>query len=126
MTFEELQQRYEGLKYFSEDLLPLGDLDWGVIYENPELTAQLIADMMFVNKMNTIGRSKEWALQHINQPFKSKMFKQRIINSKFADEFGEVKDWGSNFADEEEFDLYEKFYDEVFKTEVVDESIEIQ
>lgn len=120
MTIEELRERHASLVYFNDDLKPKGDIDWTVIRDNPELMAQMIADMMYVNRMNTIARNKEWVLLNAISPFKSKMMKQRLIGSKEANEFGEVANWGSRFEDEEEWDVYEKHYDELFETSVVE------
>lgn len=123
MTREELELRHKGLVYFTDDLQPVGELDFEMITQNPELLSQFIADMVYVNKMNTIGRNKSWILGHEYSPFKAQMFKEKLLNkSTESNEFGEVVGWGSKFENEEEWDLYEKFYDEIFITEIVEEN----
>lgn len=121
ITIEELREQYNGLVYFDEDLNPRGEIDWEIIQSRPEYMMQMIADMSLVNKLNTIGREKNWRLGHPYSQFKANLFKQNIIANPDANEFGETA-WGSNFKDEEEFQLYSSFYEELFETEVIDDN----
>ena len=126
MTREELELRHKGLVYFDDELQPIGELDFEMITQQPELLAQFISDMVFVNKMNTIGRNKNWELDHATD-FRKGYYKQRLTNpATEANEFGEVEKWGSKFESVEEWDLYQEFYNELFETEIVTEDDGIQ
>lgn len=130
-TIEEVQERFDALVYFDkEELMPVGELDWETIYESPELTAQLISDMMFVNRMNTIARNYEWRERQISE-FKKNELKRKLTDpNAITNEFGEVMSSnGNDISDRlvigtkmtpEEWDLYEKFYDTIFNTEIID------
>lgn len=115
---DELKLQYENLTYFDQDLKPIYEL-WKQAQEDETMTTQLLMDMLFVNKVNTISSNYDWIARHPDSEFKQKLFKQKLTcKTTITDEFGSVKGFGTAMTPEE-WDVWEQFHDEVFKIEVI-------
>lgn len=124
ITIEELREQHDSLTYFNDDLSVKGEMDWEAIYNNPEAMLTVVNDTIYVNRMNSIAREKEWKAFYLaeGRPYHATLMKQRLTSpSTEANEFGEVIGWGSKM-DPEMWDVYEKHYDELFETHYLEQN----
>ena len=120
-TVEELQAQFDSLHYFTEDLTAKNEDDWVLAKDDQEMRTQLILEMLFVNKLQTIARYYEYLEQHKDESeFTKGIFKSRLTNkSAITDAFGMIPHVGSKLAEDGEFELYQGFYDSLYITETV-------
>lgn len=115
MTTDLLKEQHDNLKYFKDDLSGVNEaIDWVEVRDNPQIMIEFINELIYINRINTISREKEWRKAHSYSPFKAQLFKQRCINNRDANEWQEIKGWGSNFKDEEEWNVYSEWHDKLF------------
>lgn len=116
---EELQEQYDNLKYFTQDLTIEDTEAWKLAKTEPELLSQLLLEMLFVNKLQTIGRWYEYMEQHKDESeFQRNLFYNKITKTKILGPFGEVDGFGIGM-NEEEFEKYKLFYDSIFETTII-------
>lgn len=123
-SLEDLHMQFEGLRYHSKETLKPHDPTsiFSIPREGEEAMMQFLSEMIFVNRLNTIAVNKEWVLGHSYSPFKARMFKEKLTNPKTeCNEFGQVDKWGMKMALPGEWDLYEKFYNEIFEHTLIDD-----
>lgn len=121
MTTDLLKQQHENLKYFKDDLSGVNEaIDWVEVRDNPQIMIEFINEMIYVNRINTISREKEWRAQRNPNSFDYNEMKRRLTNGKsVTNEWGEVKGWGSAMTPEL-WEVYEKHYDSIFETEYIE------
>ena len=118
-----LQDMFKSLQYFSVDenneFIPLYE-KWMGAKDSAHETIQLTIEMQFVNKIQSIGRYKEYLEQYkYSSSFKREFFKKIITSpTSITDSFGMIKDWGMSMTTEE-FDTYEEFYDTIYVTSII-------
>lgn len=124
-SIEDLYAQFEGMKYHSkENLKPIDpNALLNVPQEGEEAMMQLVMEMMFVNRLNTIAINKEWRLTYSHATeFKKNLFKEKLTNpATITDAFGNVHKWGMKMALPGEWDVYEKFYDEIFEHTLIEQ-----
>lgn len=119
LTVEALREQYASLYYFDEDLNAAHAEEWLKAKENEIIRTQLLLEMVFVNKLQTVGRWYEWVASHKGK-FDEERFYNEITNLQaITDPFGNIHPWGMFFTPED-FDIYKTFYDELFQTEIID------
>lgn len=123
-TIEELQEMHNSLVYFKDDLTVVdNDVDWSEVRNNPEYLLKFTNEILYINRMNTIAREREWRARNSGSEFQANLMYERITHpNAITNEYGEIDSWGSKLTPEE-FELYTKHYDEVFITEYIDDSI---
>lgn len=121
MTTDLLKEQHDNLKYFKDDLSGVNELiDWVEVRDNPQIMIEFINEMIYINRMNSIGREKEWRAQRSPNSFDYNEMKRRLTNGKsVTNEWGEVKGWGSAMTPEM-WEVYEKHYDSIFETEYIE------
>lgn len=125
-TLDALREQFKNLHYFDDELKPQNTDDWIKAKDNEAKRTQLILEMMFVNKLQVIGRVYEWEASH-KDAYDEKRFYNTITNPKaLTNEFGEIINeqgeaggWGMAML-KDEFDVYKTMYDEIFDTEYLD------
>lgn len=119
LTIEDLQQQFDSLQFFDDKLEAKNEELWIEARENDDVRTQLLLEMLFVNKLNTIASNYNWIAQHDYSKFKQGIFKQRVTSPKSeTDEFGYITGFGM-FLSEEDFQLYQEFYDSIFVTHLI-------
>lgn len=118
-TLEDLSLQFNSLHFFTENLEMQNQDDWYKAKDDPETRAQLILEMLLVNKLKTIEKYYDWTSKTVGE-FNKSVFKSRITNkSALTDPFGMIENWGMAMQREGEFELYKELFDTLYKIESV-------
>jgi len=119
LTIEDLQQQFNALQFFDDKLEAKNEQLWIEARDKDDVRTQLLLEMLFVNKLNTIASNYNWIAQHEYSKFKQTIFKTKITNlNSETDEFGYIKGFGMKMTPED-FNTYEEFYNEIFVTHLI-------
>lgn len=120
MTLESFKAMYDSLQFFDGDLNPKNIPAWREAQNDDAYRMQLLMEMLFVSKLETIRRDYERRKQYEYSPFKQKQFKKVLTSPDTkTDEFGNVLNFGMKM-DLEEYEMFEELYNEIFITEDVE------
>lgn len=118
MIVDELQEVYDNLQFFNEEMVPI-ESEWNKVKDNDELRHQLVLEALFVNRLNTIAKNHEWIEGNKDSLFKQKLFKKVITDpTTETDEYFCVKGYGTKMTNEE-WDAYEQLHYRLFILEKI-------